>query len=129
MYMIVRIHFIANFLVAKPKILHELLLLRSQFRTLLSMPLLDIKIICWKAHRNCSKSDLSACVQKSYYSDTFMLHLFEGLPESFPSMLKLLWDIWATETSIILNLHVLGLKDQTKGKIQERTFIIPFFKI
>ena len=41
----VRIPFIVNFLVAKPKILHELLLLRSQFRTLLSMPLLDIKII------------------------------------------------------------------------------------
>ena len=42
--MILHIHLIVNFLVAKLKILDELLLYRLQFRALLSMPLLDIKI-------------------------------------------------------------------------------------
>ena len=44
MCMILHIHFNVNSLVAKPKILGELLLYWSQFRALLSKPLLDIKI-------------------------------------------------------------------------------------
>ena len=51
-----------------------------------------------------------------------MLDLFEELPASFPNMLEVRW--WANEISRILHLYVLGLKDQTKSKTQERGIII-----
>ena len=104
MCMIVRINFIMNFLVAKPKILHELLLLRSQFRTLLSMPLLDIKIIYWKAHRNCSKSDISACIQYSYILIPLCCICLRSSQNHFPNRLEVIVRWWANELSIILHL-------------------------
>lgn len=48
-----------------------------------------------------------------------MLHLFEELPESFPTMLEVI-----VRYQELLHPDVLGLKDQTKGKTQERTIII-----